>query len=62
MTTNTHRMVTGFVKNLDKSILQLLLYICKVVFCLYVIFSLSDAILILFLHDLEKPFRYIEPK
>jgi hypothetical protein len=25
-------------------------------------FSLSDAILILFLHDLEKPFRYIEPK
>ena len=25
-------------------------------------FSLSDAILVLFLHDLEKPFRYIEPK
>lgn len=25
-------------------------------------FTLSDAILILFLHDLEKPFRYIEPK
>lgn len=25
-------------------------------------FSLSDAILILFLHDLEKPFRYVEPK
>ncbi len=25
-------------------------------------FTLSDALLILFLHDLEKPFRYIEPK
>ena len=25
-------------------------------------FTLSDAVLILFLHDLEKPFRYIEPK
>ncbi len=25
-------------------------------------FTLSDAILILFLHDLEKPFRYVEPK
>ncbi len=25
-------------------------------------FSLSDALLILFLHDLEKPFRYVEPK
>lgn len=25
-------------------------------------FALSDAILILFLHDLEKPFKYIEPK
>lgn len=25
-------------------------------------FTLSDALLILFLHDLEKPFRYVEPK
>ena len=25
-------------------------------------FSLSDALLVLFLHDLEKPFRYVEPK
>ncbi len=25
-------------------------------------FTISDAILILFLHDLEKPFRYVEPK
>ena len=24
-------------------------------------FSLSDAIFILFIHDLEKPFKYIEP-
>jgi hypothetical protein len=25
-------------------------------------FSISDALLVLFLHDLEKPFRYVEPK
>lgn len=25
-------------------------------------FTISDAILVLFLHDLEKPFRYVEPK
>ena len=25
-------------------------------------FSISDVILVLFLHDLEKPFKYIEPK
>ena len=25
-------------------------------------FTLSDAILVLFLHDLEKPFKYVEPK
>lgn len=25
-------------------------------------FSISDVILVLFLHDLEKPFRYTEPK
>lgn len=25
-------------------------------------FNLSDVMLVLFLHDLEKPFRYIEPK
>ena len=25
-------------------------------------FTLSDVMLILFLHDLEKPFRYVEPK
>jgi hypothetical protein len=25
-------------------------------------FTLSDVILVLFLHDLEKPFRYVEPK
>jgi len=25
-------------------------------------FTLSDALLVLFLHDLEKPFRYVEPK
>ena len=25
-------------------------------------FSLSDALFVLFLHDLEKPFKYIEPK
>jgi len=25
-------------------------------------FSLSDIILVLFLHDLEKPFRYVDPK
>lgn len=25
-------------------------------------FSLSDVLLVLFLHDLEKPFRYTEPK
>jgi hypothetical protein len=25
-------------------------------------FSLSDALLVFFLHDLEKPFKYVEPK
>lgn len=25
-------------------------------------FTISDVILVLFLHDLEKPFRYVEPK
>ena len=25
-------------------------------------FSISDTILVLFLHDLEKPFKYVEPK
>ena len=25
-------------------------------------FSLSDVVLVLFLHDLEKPFRYVDPK
>lgn len=25
-------------------------------------FTLSDALLVLFLHDLEKPFKYVEPK
>ncbi len=25
-------------------------------------FSISDVILVLFIHDLEKPFRYVEPK
>lgn len=25
-------------------------------------FSISDVLLVLFLHDLEKPFRYVEPK